>query len=292
MIGFTTALGGLIAMLAVVGTATAMEVELPTGSPRNLAPGDAPAGVKDEPVEPTATTVKLVPLRTLRMRSRGEYVRDLQKALRKRRILVRVDGTFGRGTRRGVRIVQKRKKLRATGVATVRFQRRLGIRPRKLTVPVSGGAATPVTEGVFAAFPVARGYSYSNDYGAPRSQGSHQGIDIIAPRGIPIYAVNDGVVDRLSRAEQGLGGRYVWQKGTDGTTEYYYAHMDSIAAGLDAGDRVSAGQVIGTVGNTGDARFGVHHLHFEWRPKGRSSNPYPHLIAADPTKSPPSAAGR
>ena len=61
------------------------------------------------------------------------------------------------------------------------------------------------------------------------------------------------------------------QKGTDGTTEYYYAHMDSIAAGLDAGDRVSAGQIIGTVGNTG--RSTGPHLHYEVRYKNRPINP-------------------
>jgi murein DD-endopeptidase MepM/ murein hydrolase activator NlpD len=89
---------------------------------------------------------------------------------------------------------------------------------------------------------------------------------------------------RVQRSERGLGGIYVWLRRADGT-EYYYAHMATIAAGIEAGTRVRAGQVIGTVGNTGDARYGAHHLHFEIRTGGRTPiNPYTHLVAVDPTR--------
>jgi murein DD-endopeptidase MepM/ murein hydrolase activator NlpD len=95
-------------------------------------------------------------------------------------------------------------------------------------------------------------------------------------------AVDDAVVRRLTRVEQGLGGIYVWLERADGV-QYYYAHMNSIADGLVEGSKVSVGQVIGTVGNTGDARHGATHCHFEIRPDGVTSiDPYPHLRAVDP----------
>jgi murein DD-endopeptidase MepM/ murein hydrolase activator NlpD len=126
-------------------------------------------------------------------------------------------------------------------------------------------------------------YSYSDDFGAARHQGSHEGTDIMADRGTPLVAVTAGVVKRLTRTETGLGGLYVWLQRADGT-EYYYAHMNAIADGLQEGQKVAAGQVIGTVGNTGDARYGATHLHFEIRPAGSSPiNPYSHLVAVDPT---------
>lgn len=281
----------LLGTLVFASLATAADVELPGTPGTTLNPGDQPAGAATSEQAPKPkTTKKRLPLRTLRMGSRGEYVRDLQRALRRRGIRVRVDGVYGSGTRRGVKIMQKRFRIRATGVAKAGLQRRLGVRPRKIAVPV----VQPLPAGgndVIGIFPVARDYSYSNDFGAPRHQGSHEGIDIIAPKGTPVYAVVDGVVDRLTRAERGLGGLYVWQRTGDGT-EYYYAHLDSVAPGLNDGSRLTAGQIIGTVGNTGDARFGVDHLHFEWRPKGRSSNPYRYLVAADSNTRPQTAARR
>ena len=105
----------------------------------------------------------------------------------------------------------------------------------------------------------------------------------MADRGTPLVSVANGTVLRLSSSETGLGGISVWLKRADGT-EYFYAHMNSIAAGLAEGSAVTAGQVIGTVGNTGDARYGATHLHFEIHPGGGSAvDPYPHLVAVDPT---------
>ena len=124
----------------------------------------------------------------------------------------------------------------------------------------------------------------------PRHQGPHQGIDIMADRNTPLVAVADAVVSRLSRVEDGLGGIYVWLRRADGV-EYFYAHMESIATGLAEGSKVTAGQVIGAVGNTGDARYGATHCHFEIRPGGTPIDPYPHLVAVDPERA-AAAAGR
>ena len=66
----------------------------------------------------------------------------------------------------------------------------------------------------------------------------------------------------------------MWLKRADGV-EFFYAHMESIATGLAEGAKVTAGQVIGAVGNSGDARYGATHCHFEIRPGGTPINPYP-----------------
>jgi murein DD-endopeptidase MepM/ murein hydrolase activator NlpD len=220
----------------------------------------------------------------LRIGSYGAQVRDLQRELRRRGIKVTIDGAYGPATKRAVKKMQRRLKVRRTGVADGRLLRRLGLRVR-----TTAGATTPVRPRIapgaspyLDVFPVNGEYTFSADFGAARHQGSHQGVDIMADRGTPIVAVVNARVQRLARAETGLGGIYVWLRRADGT-EYYYAHMNSIAAGLAEGSAVGAGQVVGTVGNTGDARYGAPHLHFEIRPGGSPTDPYPHLVAVDPT---------
>jgi murein DD-endopeptidase MepM/ murein hydrolase activator NlpD len=94
----------------------------------------------------------------------------------------------------------------------------------------------------------------------------------------------------MSRAETGLGGIYVWLRRADGV-QYYYAHMESIAEGLEVGSRITVGQVLGGVGNSGDARGAPPHLHFEIRHAWTPINPYPHLQAVDPTARAASRSG-
>jgi len=219
----------------------------------------------------------------LRIGSRGAAVKDLQRELRRRGIKITVDGAFGPATKRAVKKMQKRLKLRQTGVADARLLKKLGLQVRI-------AAAAPVQRKIAAGaspyldvFPLVGQYTYSDDYGAPRHQGRHEGVDLMADRGTSIVAVVNGTIERLARSETGLGGIYVWLQRADGT-EYYFAHMNSIAGGLQAGSTVSAGQVIGTVGNTGDARYGATHLHFEIRPGGAPTDPYPHLVAVDPER--------
>ncbi len=119
--------------------------------------------------------------------------------------------------------------------------------------------------------PVAGSRAFSNDYGAPRGGGrSHQGTDILAPRGTPVVANVSGVVQQNSNS---LGGKAYFLRGDDGN-RYYGAHLDSYGAT----GQVSAGTVIGTVGDTGDAQGGPTHLHFEIHPGGNGNiNPYPTL---------------
>jgi murein DD-endopeptidase MepM/ murein hydrolase activator NlpD len=222
---------------------------------------------------------------TLRIGARGKLVKDLQRQLRRRGMRVAVDGAFGPATRAAVRKLQKRMRLKPTGVVNVSLLKRLKIKVR-LAAASTGPVRSTIAPGAspfLKVFPVAGDYSYSADYGAGRHQGRHEGVDIMADRNTPLVAVDDVTVKRLTRAETGLGGIWVWLVRADGT-EYYYAHMASIAPGIDVGTRLTAGQVVGGVGNTGDARYGAPHLHFEVHPGGGASTaPYPHLGAVDPT---------
>jgi len=120
--------------------------------------------------------------------------------------------------------------------------------------------------------PVQGPHSFSNDWGAPRPGGrSHQGNDILAPRGTPVVASVSGVASANSNS---LGGIAYFLHGSDGNT-YYGAHLQ----GYGQLGSVQAGTVIGYVGNTGDAAGGPTHLHFEIHPGGGPAvNPYPTLI--------------
>jgi murein DD-endopeptidase MepM/ murein hydrolase activator NlpD len=129
-----------------------------------------------------------------------------------------------------------------------------------------------------AACPAAGPHAFSNDWGAPRGGGRrrHRGNDIFAPMGSAAAAVVSGRISRLGSG--GLGGLSVYLFGDDGN-EYYYAHMQSFK--VSQGQRVSAGQTIATVGNTGNARGGAPHIHFEIHPGGGGAiNPYYSLIRA------------
>lgn len=123
-----------------------------------------------------------------------------------------------------------------------------------------------------------------DSYRAGRSGGrEHHAIDIHAPRGTPVLAVADGTVLKLHSGSR--GGTALYLLGTDGRTRYYYAHLERYAGGLREGGSVKAGEVVGYVGDSGNAAPGDYHLHFSvavlrdarrwW--EGINLNPYPLL---------------
>jgi murein DD-endopeptidase MepM/ murein hydrolase activator NlpD len=144
-------------------------------------------------------------------------------------------------------------------------------------------AGNAVVGGGFV-FPIAGPHSYSDTFGAPRMFGTsyahlHQGTDIFAASGTPLVAVERGVVIRMG--SDVLGGTKLWLVGASGT-RYYYAHLSGFAEGLVDNTVVSAGQLVGYVGNTGNALTTPAHLHFEVHPNGGPPvNPYPLLRIVD-----------
>jgi hypothetical protein len=146
-------------------------------------------------------------------------------------------------------------------------------------------------------FPVIGAVTYSDDFGAPRAGGSHQGNDILADRKAPAVAVEPGKVKFWTTSAN--AGCMLYLYGDSGTT-YLYIHLNndltsrndnrgscvagtSYAVGLKDGARVAAGQLIGYVGDSGDAN-GIHpHLHFEVHPNdGSAVDPYAYLRKAQP----------
>lgn len=123
-----------------------------------------------------------------------------------------------------------------------------------------------------------------NTYDDARSQGrQHNAIDIIAPQSTPVLAVDDGPVIKLFQSDK--GGITLYQLDPSGRYAYYYAHLERYADGMAEGKRLKRGEVIGYVGDSGNAGKGNYHLHFEvsklaaprkWY-GGTPTNPYPLL---------------
>ena len=152
------------------------------------------------------------------------------------------------------------------------------IAPEPLGLPRKKAPDVSLPAGGRYVFPVFGDVSFTDDYGAPRAvTGWHHGNDLFAPIGTPILAVADG---RLARVGVNtLGGNRLWLTDEAGN-QFYYAHLSAYAPAALEGARVRAGQVIGFVGNTGQAITTPPHLHFEVHPGGGDSvDPYPYLLA-------------
>jgi murein DD-endopeptidase MepM/ murein hydrolase activator NlpD len=119
------------------------------------------------------------------------------------------------------------------------------LRSRHLMIPVRGLDA----EDLVSSFEDARG-----------SSRRHEAIDILAPRGTDVLAVEDGAVAKLFTSA--AGGLTIYQFDPSQKFVYYYAHLDGYAPGLKEGTALTKGDVIGSVGTTGNAPEGTPHLHF------------------------------
>ena len=101
-----------------------------------------------------------------------------------------------------------------------------------------------------------------DDFDDPRSGGRvHEALDILAPRGTAVVAVDDGTIASLDPS-QGGGGIVVYQFDPSGEFVYYYAHLEGFALGLAEGQTVEKGDVLAFVGTSGNAPPGTPHLHF------------------------------
>jgi murein DD-endopeptidase MepM/ murein hydrolase activator NlpD len=148
-------------------------------------------------------------------------------------------------------------------------------------------------------FPVFGTASFGDSFGAPRPGipgGWHHGEDIFAEEGSPLLAVADGTIHTVGFIK--LGGYRLWLRDDFGN-EFYYAHLSAYSPLAIEGKRVEAGDVIGFVGDTGDAEGGSPHLHFEIHPAAMSGlgydgvvAPYPILIAWRRAEDISFAAGR
>ena len=100
----------------------------------------------------------------------------------------------------------------------------------------------------------------SDNYTQTRAAGAaHEALDILAPRGTPVVAIDDGRIAKLFLSK--AGGITLYQFDPDGEFAYYYAHLDRYADGIVEGDYLRKGQLLGFVGSTGNARPDAPHLH-------------------------------
>jgi len=137
---------------------------------------------------------------------------------------------------------------------------------RGLIVPVAGVAVAQLED--------------SFDEGRDGSR-VHRALDILAPRGTPVLSADDGRILRVR--PNALGGNTVYATDPLGRVVYYYAHLDAYQPGLTEGATIARGDVLGTVGTTGNAPKDTPHLHFQvmrmpadgkyW--DGEAINPYP-----------------
>ena len=164
-----------------------------------------------------------------------------------------------------------------------------------LPIPqAEAGPPTEATQFVIKAFPHETAIvQFSDTWGAPRSGGRrHKGTDIMSPKGTWIVAVEDGIVERLDWNR--LSGWNIMIRHADGWTSHYL-HLNNdttgtddgqggpeaaFAEGLEVGSFVKAGEVIGFVGDSGNAEHAGSHTHFELHVDGRKVNPYPFLKEA------------
>ena len=116
----------------------------------------------------------------------------------------------------------------------------------------------------------------ANTWGAARgTDRTHEGQDIFAPKGTPIYSATTGYVYKVG--ENNLGGQTVSVIGAGGRV-YYYAHLDQYAPGIEVGDAVTTKTLLGYVGTTGNAQGTPPHLHFGVYTSSGAINPLPLIV--------------
>jgi murein DD-endopeptidase MepM/ murein hydrolase activator NlpD len=232
-----------------------------------------------------AKDAKALGRRTLRMGATGKPVKVLQRVLTAVGYRVRVTGYFGSLTRAQVRRFQKNWTLAVVGYVGPGTAKALQDALAGRKPPARNAQPVPPAVSVDGwTFPIRGSHSYGgadNRYGAPRSGHTHAGQDVFANCGTPEVAARGGKV--IDAGYGGSAGYYVAVHTADTQYDYFYAHLRSSPA-VGAGQTVSTGQLVGYVGETGDA-VGCH-LHFElwdgaWWNGGHTIDPLPFLKAWD-----------
>ena len=174
------------------------------------------------------------------------------------------------------RHVEKTPGLTAKADSKKERDKEFAARAKALFAPLNGLALAMPVVGI-------QPYHLSNSWHAERDGGrrKHKGIDIFAPKGTGIVAVADGIISYIG--EQPKGGNCLWLT-TENGTSFYYAHLDRWAAGLYEGMEVRTGDLLGYVGNTGNAKTTPPHLHFGVNDNDEMVNPYPILTKAQPVQ--------
>ena len=231
------------------------------------------------PVAPVAPVAIPAPIEgmltidTLPVRGhRSDAVRLVQEKLIANAVEVKggADGIFGVATTISITNFQNARGLNATGAVDLPTAIALGVLPDLATLGIPQ----------ISVFPSQGRCSFVDSWHEERSGGrAHIGVDIIGPKGLALYAVADGTITKMYGADSKLSGNALRLTTADGTY-FFYAHLDSFAAGIAIGSVVRAGQIIGYMGSTGAA--GSSHLHFEVHPRGGEAvNPYPFVKAVD-----------
>ncbi len=232
----------------------------------------APAG--DNSSAPTPAAAPAVDPSTvmLRLGAQGPDVKRVQEALIWNGIRVPggADGAFGSGTAAALRTFQTNRGLTVNGLVD-----------RATWEALSLHLDPSVARHSIEVFPMQGPCFFIDTWGAARSGGRrHEGVDIIGASGLEIYAVVTGTITRVYNDRPGtLTGNGLRLTAPDGTY-YFYAHLSGFAEGIEVGTEVTAGQVIGFNGSTGNSS--TPHLHFEVHPGGGAAiNPYPIVKAID-----------
>ncbi|WP_439571245.1 M23 family metallopeptidase [Sphingomonas sp.] len=159
--------------------------------------------------------------------------------------------------------------------------------PASFPVPPPPQVALVDAPGLIVPVQGVRADRLRSNWGEARGRGTraHQGLDIMAPANTPVIAAADGRVEKLFYSNGG-GGITLYQRSADGGWIYYYAHLAGYAPGIAEGRSLRAGDVLGYVGDTGNAGMGNYHLHFgvsrmapgeRWH-QGTPIDPYPLLV--------------
>ena len=260
----------------ILDTATAAALGLISGAAVEktvVSTGAVKAAAQPVVASATVTSNEMLTIDTLPTRGqRSDAVRLVQEKLIANSIEVKggVDAIFGLATSIAIASFQTSRGLKVTSAVDITTAIALGILPDLATLGIPQ----------ISVFPSQGRCSFADTWQQSRPGGrQHEGVDIMGVKGLALYAVVDGTITKMYGADAVLSGNALRLTTSDGTY-FFYAHLDSFAAGIAVGSVVKAGQIIGYMGATGNA--GSPHLHFEVHPKGGAPvNPYPIVKAVD-----------